>query len=595
MKILGLSFFYHDSAAALLVDGVPIAMAQEERFSRKKNDSDFPSLATTNVLKEAGVEPSDLDYVVFYEKPFLKFDRIFKTLLATFPSSPKVFVEALKHLFLHKLWIRSLISKELKINSEKILFSEHHLSHAASAFFCSSYEEAAILTIDGVGEWATTTIGLGKGNKIEILKEIYFPHSLGLLYSAFTAFLGFEVNEGEYKVMGMAPYGKPKYTDKIKKMIEAFDDNSYKLDLSYFSFHHSLEKTYSQKFEALFGKPRDPKSKFFTRGTGWPNYFGPKPQGKEYDRLGIEQEYYADIAASIQIVLEEVIIGLAKEAYKLTGAKKLCIAGGVGLNSVANWKILNSTPFEEICIQPAAGDAGGALGAAQAVYHIALSNKRNFVMNHAYYGKMYSKEEIKKFIEENHLANKTKFVEDEEKLLEMVSDEIIKGKVIGWFHGKFEWGPRALGGRSILADPRREDMKNIVNTKIKFREPYRPFAPSVLAEKAEEIFEMPQAEKHYPARFMLYVVNVKPQKRKLVPAITHVDGTARPQLVYQEYSPRYWKLINKFYQKTGVPLILNTSFNLKGEPIVNSPTDAFRTFSKSEMDLLVLENFVITK
>jgi carbamoyltransferase len=595
MKILGLSFFYHDAAAALLIDGTPVAMAQEERFSRKKNDSKFPSLAINFVLEEAGIKVGDIDYVVFYEKPFFKFDRIFKGLLATFPSNPKIFIEALKHLFLNKLWIRLLITKELKIDPRKILFSEHHLSHAASAFLCSPYDEAAILTVDGVGEWTTTTIGFGNGNKIKILKEIHFPHSLGLLYSAFTAFLGFEVNEGEYKVMGMAPYGKPKYADKVKKMIRFFDDGSYELDMNYFSFHHSLNKTYSNKFVELFGKPRDPKSKFFTRETGWPSYFGPKPVGQEYEKLAVEQEHYADVATSIQAVTEEALIKLAMEAHKLTGAKKLCIAGGVGLNSVANWKILNNTPFEKIFVQPAAGDAGGALGAALATYHIALNNKRNFVMDHAYYGKSYTNEEIKEFINKNDLASLSRFIKDDDELMEVVVDNLIEGKVIGWFHGRFEWGPRALGSRSILADARRSDMKDILNTKIKFREPYRPFAPSALVEKAEEIFEISKVENHYPARFMLYVVDVKPTKRKLVPAITHVDGTARPQLVYQKQSPRYWKLINKFYQKTGVPMILNTSFNLKGEPIVNSPADALKAFSKSEMDLLVLENFIIRK
>jgi len=595
MKILGLSFFYHDSAAALLIDGKPVAMAGEERFSRKKNDSGFPSLAIRFVLEKAKITPQDLDYVVFYEKPFLKFDRIIKTFFATFPSSPLVFIEGIKHLFLNKLWIRSLIAKELEIDSKKILFAEHHLSHAASAFLCSPYEEAAIITVDGVGEWAVTTLGRGKGNKIEIFKEIHFPHSIGLLYSAFTAFLGFKVNEGEYKVMGMAPYGKPKYVDKIKKIIRIFNDGSYELDLSYFSFHRSLKKTYSEKFEKLFGKPRDPKSKFFTRETGWPSYFGEKPQGKDFEKLAQEQEHYADIAASIQTVTEELLINLVNEAYKITNCKKLCIAGGVGLNSVANWKILKNTPFEEIFIQPAAGDGGGSLGAALLIDNMVLGGKRNFVMNHAYYGESYTKEEIEEFLKKNRLKDISQYMENEEELLDVVAEEITKGKVVGWFHGRFEWGPRALGSRSILADPRREDMKDIINTKIKFREPYRPFAPSVLAEKAEDFFEIPHAEKHYPARYMLYVMPVKKDKQKIVPAITHVNGTARPQLVFKEYSPRYWKLINKFYKKTNVPLVLNTSFNLKGEPIVNTPADAFSTFSRSEMDILVLENFIIRK
>lgn len=593
MNILGLSFFYHDSAAVLLADGLPIAMAQEERFSRKKNDSDFPKRAINFVLESGGLKARDLDYVVFYEKPFLKLERILKTSLAAFPSAPNLFRESTKHLFLDKIWIRDLISREIGVNPQKILFSEHHLSHAASSFLASPFENSAILTIDGVGEWAVNTIGIGEGNQIKILKEIHFPHSLGLLYSAFTAFLGFEVNEGEYKVMGMAPYGKPRYLNEVKKLIKLFNDGSYKLNLEYFSFQRSLDKTFSNKFVQLFGKPRDRRAKFFTRATGWPRYFGEKPSGSEYEKLALEQERYADIAASVQCLLEEAVINLAKEAYRLTGLKKLCFSGGVALNSVANWKIIENTPIEEMFIQPAAGDAGGALGAALLIYYSTFNKPRKFLMNHAYYGKEYSLAELKSFIQKNNI--KADFIENDNELLERTAGAITEGKVIGWFQGKFEWGPRALGNRSILADPRRADMKDIVNTKIKFREPYRPFAPSVLAEEAEEFFEIPQAQKHYPARFMLYVVNVKEDKQDLIPAITHVDGTARPQLVYQEESPLYWKLINKFYQKTSIPLMLNTSFNLKGEPIVNTPEDAFSTFQRSEIDILVLDKFIIKK
>ena len=593
MKILGLSFFYHDSAAALLIDGVPLAMAEEERFSRKKHDSGFPQLAINFVLEQAKIKPEELDWVVFYEKPFLKLERIFKTTLRSFPASPKLFIESTKSLFLDKIWIRDLICRKVGVKPEKVLFSEHHLSHAASGFLCSPFEAAAILTIDGIGEWATTTIGMGEGNKLKILKEIHFPHSLGLLYSAFTAFLGFEVNEGEYKVMGMAPYGRPKYAEKVKKLIRFFDDGSYELNLDYFCFHRSVKRTYAKKFVELFGKPRDPKSKFFTRNTGWPSYFGAKPQGREFEKLAEEQENYADIAASVQAVLEEAVVNLAKEARKIIGEKKLAISGGVGLNCVANWKIWQQAGFEEIFVQPAAGDAGGALGAALAVYHLVLNNPRKFVMSHAYWGKEYSRQEIKKFIEEKNI--KAELIEDDDKLFDKITDALIGGKVVGWFQGRFEWGPRALGSRSILADPRRQDMKDIVNTKIKFREPYRPFAPSVLAEKTEEFFEISEAKKHFPARYMLYVVEVKENKKSAVPAITHVDGTARPQMVFKEESPKYWKLINNFYQKTGVPLLLNTSFNLKGEPIVNTPEDAFSTFSRSNIDLLVLENFLIEK
>lgn len=591
MKILGLSFFYHDSAAALLVDGVPVAMAEEERFSRKKHDSGFPEQAISFVLDKGRMGADELDYVVFYEKPFLKLDRIFKVNFSTFPWAPRVFVDSTKNFFIEKLWIRDLISKKTGVASGRVLFSEHHLSHAASAFFCSPYEKAAILTVDGVGEWAVTTLGVGENTSVKILKEINFPHSLGLLYSAFTAFLGFEVNEGEYKVMGMAPYGEPKYLKEVREIINFFDDGSYKLDLSFFSFYKSLSRTYSKKFITLFGEPRDPRSRFFTKETGWPSYFGEKPKGQEYERIAAKQGYYADIAASIQVVLEEAMIGLAREVHRLTGLSRLCIAGGVGLNSRANWKIIQNTPFKEIFIQPAAGDAGGALGAALATYHIGLSNPRKYVMENAYYGVEYSDEKIKEFLDQENIPHR--HFDDENGLIDLVAKSLADGKVVGWFDGRAEWGPRALGSRSILADPRRVEMKDIVNTKIKFREPYRPFAPSVLAERAEDFFEMPDAARHYPARFMLYIVNVRKGKRAVVPAITHVDGTARPQLVFKGQSPRYFNLINRFYELTGVPLVLNTSFNLKGEPIVNSPADALSTFLRSGIDILVLGNFVI--
>ena len=593
MKILGLSFFYHDSAACLLVDGQPAAMAEEERFSRKKHDSGFPKLAIDFVLNKTGLKAKDLDWVVFYEKPFLKFERIIKTGLETFPGALGVFRESVKHLFLDKLWIRQLISSELGIDPKKVLFSNHHLSHAASAFFCSPYDKAAILTVDGVGEWATAALAVGEGNKIKILKEVHFPDSLGLLYSAFTAFLGFEVNEGEYKVMGMAPYGKPRYADKVKKMIEAADDSSFRLNLDHFNFQKSLSETFSDKMVGLFGPPRDKNSRFFTRSTGWPSYFGQKPEGADYSRLAEQQELYADIAASVQAVLEEHLIRLANHLHELTGLDKLCLAGGVALNSVANWKIRELTPFKDIFIQPAASDSGGALGAALALHHIAFDKERKFVMDHAYWGAEYSDRDIEKSIRETMLPYE--LVSNEDRLFDIVSDRLKDGSVIGWFHGPFEWGPRALGHRSILADPRKADMKDIVNTKIKFREPYRPFAPSVLAEYAEDFFEMSDASNHYPARFMLYVVPVKKDKQDIIPAITHVDGTARPQLVFKETSPRYWKLIDRFREKTSVPMVLNTSFNLRGEPIVNTPQDAMNTFLKSEMDLLVLENFIVRK
>ncbi len=593
MKLLGLSFYYHDSAACLLVDGVPIAMSEEERFSRKKHDDDFPQLAIDFVLKEGGIKATDLDGVIFYEKPFIKLDRIIRSAVATFPFAPLSFASSIKTLFVKKLWIRHLISQRLKISQDKIFFSEHHFSHIASTYFCSPWEKAAILTIDGVGEWTTTSLAVGDKNKITVINEIHYPHSLGLLYSAFTAFLGFEVNEGEYKVMGMAPYGTPRYTEKVERLIKTFSDGSFAMNLEYFAYHRSNKKSYSKKFVQLFGKPRDPKSRFFTRTTGWPSYFGEKPTGESFDKLATEQEYYADVAASVQAVLEKLVIGLVNNLYKITQTENLCLAGGVALNSVSNWKILQHTQFKRIFIQPAAGDAGGALGAALAYELIGSDKQRPFVMKHAYYGKSYTNDEVKSVLDDLKISYE--YVPEENVLINRVAQALSDGKVIGWYQGRFEWGPRALGNRSILADPRRVEMKDIVNTKIKFREPYRPFAPSVLAERAGEFFELPDATEHYPARYMLFVVPVREEKRSLVPAITHVDGSARPQTVFREESPRYYRLIERFGELTGVPLILDTSFNLKGEPIVTSPKNALKTFAKSGMDLLVLENYLITR
>lgn len=589
--ILGLSFFYHDAAAALLIDGKPIAMSEEERFSRKKHDSGYPKRAIQYVLETAGIRPEDLDYVVFYEKPHLKFERIIKTAVTTWPLSPRVFASSIKTWLIDKLWVRSLITQDLKIDPSKILFSGHHLSHAASAFLCSPYKKAAILTIDGVGEWASASLSIGEDTHIQILKEIHFPHSLGLLYSTFTAFLGFEVNEGEYKVMGMAPYGQPKYADKVRKLITQHPDSSFELNLEYFDFHRSIECSYSKKFLDLFGKPRDPRSHFFTKQSGWPEYFGDKPHN--IDELAQEQEYYADIAASIQLVTEELVIHLAKHLNDITQLENLCYAGGVALNSVANTKILQQTNFKNIYIQPAAGDSGGALGAALHLYHSVLGHPRDFVMSHGYWGIQYRDEDVKKILENKNIPYQ--HFTNTQKLFDSIADYLASGKVVGWFRGRTEWGPRALGSRSILGDPRNAEMKNIVNVKIKFREPYRPFAPSVLAERAEEFFDLQNAQQHYPARFMLYVVNVKEEKKAIIPAVTHVDGTARLQTVFRDTCPDYWGLINSFYTKTGVPLLLNTSFNLRGEPIVNSPEDAISTFERSGLDVLVLENFVISK
>lgn len=490
-----------------------------------------------------------------------------------------------------KLWIKSLIQKKLGVPAQRILFSTHHLSHAASAFFCSPFEEAAILTVDGVGEWTTAALGAGKGKEIKLLKEIRFPHSLGLLYSAFTAFLGFEVNEGEYKVMGMAPFGFPRYADKVHKLVRVEEDGSFELNMDYFSFHHSTDRTFNAKFTDLFGAPRDPGTHFFTPNTGYPSYFGERPGN--YDELGKQNQHYADVAASIQAATEEVLLKMANHAQKETGLKNLCLAGGVALNSVANGRILRETPFEEIFVQPAAGDSGGALGAALYGHHVVLGEPRTFVMEHAYWGEEHDDASTQAFLRESAIPYER--FEDDGGLIDRVVDELSAGKVVGWLQGRFEWGPRALGNRSILADPRRAEMKDIVNTKIKFREPYRPFAPSVLAERAGEYFDLRDAVRHSPARFMLYVVNVKQEKRGAIPAVTHVDGTARLQAVDRVTAPLYYRLIERFGEATGVPVLLNTSFNLRGEPIVNSPAEAFQTFQASEMDCLVLNRYLIEK
>ena len=591
MDILGISCYYHDAAAALLRDGQLLAAAEEERFTRKKHDYDFPKNAIRFCLDAGGVRGSELDYVVFFEKPFRKFDRILATVLQTYPNSWKVFRESMISWLIDKLWVASTLESELGVHKDQVLFCEHHLSHAAGAYLCSPFEEAAILTVDGVGEWITGTCGVARGSQINLTKQMEFPHSLGLLYSAFTAFLGFEVNEGEYKVMGMAPYGQPRYVDKVWKIVHQNQDGSFALDMDYFSFHQSTERTFNGRFSALFGEPRPPKMLFFTEDTGFPKYFGEPPSN--YKELSKLNQHYADIAASIQRVTEELLLGMARNLQRETGLEKLCLAGGVGLNSVANGRILRETGFKQLYVQPAAGDGGGALGAALWAYNSLLGKPRNFVMNHAYWGQAYSHAEINAFLRGKNIPHTV--IEDEDKLFDQTVERLIQGKVIGWFQGRFEWGPRALGSRSILADARNPDMKDIVNAKIKFREPYRPFAPSVLAECATSYFDLPNAPLHYPARYMLYVVPVRPEHHSTLPAITHVDGTGRLQTVFKEQSPRYYSLIERFGQATGVPVILNTSFNLKGEPIVNTPANAFNTFSKSEMDCLILGNHLVEK
>ncbi len=591
MNILGISCFYHDSAAALIRDGALIAAAEEERFSRIKHDFGFPKLAIAFCLEQAGLTVGDLDHVVYYEKPFLKFERILSSAVQTFPRSYEVFREGMIAWLSEKLWVQNLIADRLEVPAAKVLAVDHHASHAASAFFPSPFEDAAILTVDGVGEWATAAFGSGSGNRLTLSREIRFPHSIGLLYSAFTAYLGFEVNEGEYKVMGMAPYGRPRYTDQVWKLITLGDDGSFRLNMEYFSFHYSARHTYNRKFVELFGPERPPAMHFFTAASGYPSYFGPKPA--DYEEVARRNQHYADVAASIQRVTEEVLLHMARALHRETGKKRLCMAGGVALNSVANSRILRETPFEELYVQPAAGDGGGALGAALYVHHHLLGRPRAFVMDHAFWGKSYGQGETVDWLRAQGIAHEV--LDSEDALLDRVVESLTKGQVVGWHQGRFEWGPRALGCRSILADARRADMKDIVNTKIKFREPYRPFAPSVLAEAAERYFELPNACQHYPARFMLYVVPVRPEHHATLPAITHVDGSGRLQTVFRDSSPLYYSLIERFGQATGVPVVLNTSFNLKGEPIVNTPANAHNTFVKSDMDLLAVGNVLVRK
>jgi len=591
MNILGISCFYHDSAAALLVDGRLVAAAEEERFSRIKHDFGFPEQAIAFCLEQAGLRPEQLDYVVYYEKPFLKFERILTTSLQTFPRSYPVFRESMITWLTEKLWVKNIISDRVGVPAARVLAVDHHASHAASAFFASPFDQAAILTVDGVGEWATATCGSGNGERLTLTREVRFPHSLGLLYSAFTAFLGFEVNEGEYKVMGMAPYGTPRYTEEVWKLIQLGPDGSFRLAMEYFSYHYSTSRTFNDKFVRLFGEPRPPGMHFFTASSGYPSYFGPRPA--DYDELARRNQHYADIAASIQRVTEDVLLHMATALQRETGLSRLCMAGGVALNSVANGRILRETKFEELFVQPAAGDGGGALGAALYAYHQLLGKPRQFVMDHAYWGRAYTSGQSIDWLRSHNVAHEV--VSGEDALLQRVVESLLRGEVVGWHQGRFEWGPRALGSRSILADPRRADMKDIVNTKIKFREPYRPFAPSVLADAAEHYFDLPAAARQMAARFMLLVVPVRPEHHATVPAITHVDGSGRLQTVFRDTSPLYYSLIELFRQATGVPMVLNTSFNLKGEPIVTSPENAYHTFAKSDMDLLVVGNVLVRK
>ena len=586
MYILGISAYYHDSAAALIKDGEIISAAQEERFSRKKHDSSFPAKAAAYCLESAGITAEDLELVAFYDKPFIKFERILESYLAYAPKGIRSFLKAMPLWIKQKLWIKEIIKKELGYEG-KIIFPEHHESHAASAFFPSPFESAAILTADGVGEWTTTSFGRGKGNKIEILGDIKFPHSLGLLYSAFTYYTGFKVNSGEYKVMGLAPYGEPKYVDVIlNELIDLKEDGSFKLNMEYFDYVAGLTMT-NEKFNKLFGgAPRKPESELTQREM--------------------------DLARSVQEVTEEIMLRMSRFVKKETGEKYLCLAGGVALNCVANGKILREGIFEDIWIQPAAGDAGGAVGAALFAWHQYLGNGRtadnkNDFQKGSYLGPEFSEEEIKKFLDENEIEYK-KY--DYDKLVDVTADLIAEENVIGWFQGRMEFGPRALGNRSILGDARSPKMQSKMNLKIKFRESFRPFAPSVLEERVADYFELDR-----PSPYMLLVAEVKRERqikmsdesqklfgieklnvpRSDIPAVTHVDYTARIQTVSKKTNPLYHKLLSTFEQKHGCAVLVNTSFNVRGEPIVCTPEDAYKCFMRTEMDYLVLGPFLLDK
>lgn len=595
MYILGISCFYHDSAAALLHNGELVAAAMEERFSRKKHDNDFPQKAVEFCLRQAGIRGEDLDYVVFYEKPLVKFERILLSTLSTFPRSGDVWREAMLSWLKEKLWVKNILHKQTGADFNKILFCDHHMSHAASAFFASPFREAAVLTVDGVGEWTTTTLGTATScwegessgrNEIHLFSEQRFPQSLGLLYSAFTAFLGFRVNNGEYKVMGMAPYGKPRYLDRMEKVVRLNPaDGSFRLNMDYFSFHHSASKSFNQRFVDLFGEPRPPDDDFFTMDTN--------PE-RSAERAAMERnQHYADVAASIQHVTEDALLNIVNYLHQRTGLKKLVMAGGVALNTKANYRLLAETPFEEIYIQPAAGDDGGALGAALWAYHIVLGQPRKWVMPHAYWGQGYSDVECRAFLDEAGIRYES-FEDHDDQMLDIVAESLTQEKVIGFHQGRFEWGPRALGNRSILADPRSEAMKEVVNTKIKFREPFRPFAPVVLRERAPEYFDYPGVEQHEAPRYMLMVSPVNPAHQDKIAAVSHM-GTGRLQTIERETNPRYYGVIERFSQITGIPVLLNTSFNLRGEPIVNTPREAFNTFRNSDIDMLVLGSYLIRK
>jgi carbamoyltransferase len=559
MNILGVSCFYHDSAACLIKDGNVIAAASEERFNRQKNSAVFPSNAINFCLQSGDITVNDIDYIGFYEKPFLKFYRVILSHLQAYPFSLKNFLNTLPSWLQDRLIMPLVFKNELGYD-KNILFIKHHLSHAASSFLVSPFEEAAILTADGVGELATLTCGFGKGNDIKIIKEMHYPDSLGLLYTAVTAYLGFKAFDGEEKVMGLAAYGKPVYLNRFREMISVKEDGSFKINQAFFGFNMGW-RMYSNKFINTFGKER-----------------------KLSDSV---EDRHCDIAASLQKFIEETLIVIARNLYRDTKMDSLCLAGGLFLNCVANGKILEETPFKQVFIQPAAGDSGGALGAASYIYHVFLNNPRNFILHNAYLGPSYSPNQIKRMLA-NHQVNYKEL--DELELVRYVARRISEGKIIGWFQGRMEFGPRALGNRSILADPRNPNMKELLNTKVKRRESFMFYAPAVLEEKAADFFEAKQF-----SPFMLLAANVKDDKKRVIPAVTHVDGTARVQIVSKTANPRFWDLISEFENITGVPVLINTSFNLKGEPIVCSPEDALVDFQRSQLDILVLENYLLEK
>src|SRR3989344_3377199 len=564
MYILGISCFYHDSGACLIKDGQLVAAALEERFSRKKHDFSFPHAAIAFCLEEAGIDISAVDHVAFYEKPVLKFDRILSQHLEMFPRSFLPFFLALPSWFNEKLRLRRILRKKIGYR-KNVLYIPHHLSHAASAFYVSPFEEAAVLTLDGAGEWQTSTLGIGRGQQLQQLAEINFPHSLGLLYSAVTAYLGFKVNNDEYKVMGLAGYGKPRYLEKLRKVIDVKDDGSFALNLEYFSFHYGM-RMFSKKFEEEFGPARKPETE-------------------------ISQDHQ-DMAASMQVLLEEIIFKICRHLYEITKADKLCFAGGVALNSLLNGKLFKHTPFKEIYIQPEAGDGGGCLGAAFYAYHAVFDQPRSFVMEHAYWGPQYTRAEMKQFLDDSGI--KYKEYADENSLLAGVAKLIKDSFVIGWLQGRMEWGPRALGARSILSNPTNPKMQEILNVKVKHREPFRPFAPAVTAEKANEYFQGDEVVP-MPADFMLMVYPVRPDHRDKIPAVTHVDGTGRLQTVRRKQNPRYYDMIKAFGELSGYPILINASFNIRGEPIVCTPRDAYRCMMGTGIDYLLMDKFLIAR